>query len=158
MEKIKGKAHIRLPARASLWYIVSSAVARGVGVMGTPIFTRLLSAEEYGLFPLYNTWLTLFGAVFTLELGAGALTRALQRYGDEENRLVSAALGLCLTLTLIGGAVYLALPYPSRLTGLGRGVGFIMILHVLFNTVVGLYTAQERYRYSYRYCKLLLQT
>lgn len=155
LEKTKDKARLRLPARASLWYIVSSAVARGVGVMGTPIFTRLLSAEEYGLFPLYNTWLSLFSAVFTLELGAGALTRALQRYENEEDKLISAALGLCLTLILGGGAIYLALPYPSKITGLDRGVGFIMILHIIFNTAVGLYTARERYRYSYRRLALI---
>ena len=57
MEKVRATSGVRLPAKATIWNIISAALARGVGAIGTPIFTRLLAPSEYGLYPLYTTWL-----------------------------------------------------------------------------------------------------
>ena len=90
MQRAQRKSGLRLPARASLWYVLSSAAARGVSMLGTPIFTRLLSPEEYGLYPLFNLWLGLFFAFATLELTGSALYRALQRFEGERAQVLSA--------------------------------------------------------------------
>lgn len=44
--------------KASLWFLVCSFIQKGISVISTPIFTRLLTPEEYGLFqccPIYGT-------------------------------------------------------------------------------------------------------
>ena len=75
LEKTKRVPSVRLPARAGIWGIISSVVARGVGVVGTPIFTRLLTPAEYGLYPLYTTWAALIGVVATMGLTGSAIYR-----------------------------------------------------------------------------------
>ena len=156
MEEAKRKSRIKLPARASIWYILSSAVARSVGVLGTPIFTRLLTPAEYGMFPLYNTWLTLFSAVLTLELTGGVLIRGLQKYEGRRAEFLSVALGLCLTVSILGGAVYLALYDGVReLTGLDLTLGAVMLFHIMLNAIVSFYTAERRYCYSYKSVALI---
>ena len=94
MELIKNRHPIRLPARASAWYVTASVIGRGIGVLGTPIFTRLLDANEYGLYPLYNTWLGIATVFVTLELTGAATLRGLQKYEGKREELLLSALGL----------------------------------------------------------------
>lgn len=35
-------------AKIAVWYIVGNVFAKGVSMLSTPIFTRLMSKEEYG--------------------------------------------------------------------------------------------------------------
>ncbi len=151
MEGIKGKGRLRLPARASVWYILSSAVARGVGMLGTPIFTRLLTPGEYGLYPLYNTWFSLISALLTLELTGGVIMRGLQKYEGRRAEFLSSAMGLCILTTVVGGALILAFSAPfERLTGLGAPLFFVMLLHVILNGAISFFCARERFSYSYK--------
>lgn len=151
MENVKTAGRIRLPAKASFWYILSSAVARGVGVMGTPIFTRLLTAEEYGLYPLYTTWMGLFAVVVTLELTGGVVLRGLQKYEERRDEFMSGALGLCLTVFFIGSVIYFSLTDSiNSFTGLSTGVTAAMLLNIMLNAVSAFFNARCRYEYKYK--------
>lgn len=155
LENIKRKFALKLPARASLWSIVSGLVARGVGVVGTPIFTRLLTPEEYGLYPLYTTWLSLASVVVTLGITGGAIYRGLQRYAAERDRFVSAAMGLLFAILL--PALFLLTFFgeeAARLTGLPLRVLSLMLAEIFFTALIAISSA--RYKYEYRYKTLAL--
>lgn len=151
MDGVRRQGRLRVPARASLWYIASSAVARSVSVVGTPIFTRLLTPAEYGVFPQYMTYFSLFSAVATLELSGSVILRGMQRFADGRDRLVSGAVGLCATVWAVFSLGYFALAAAvGELTGLGAGMAAVMLLHVLLNAIISIYTTRLRYEYKYR--------
>ncbi len=151
MEKAKRLPSVRLPARAGIWGIISSLVARGVGVVGTPIFTRLLTPAEYGLYPLYTTWSALIGVVATMGLTGGAIYRGMQRYSDRRESFLSAALGLMLTgflgLVLLGIIFGRAL---SAVSGLSLSVIALLLSEVMLSGVIALTAAKHRYLYEYK--------
>ena len=156
MENIKRRATIRIPAKASLWYIASSAFARLIGALGTPVFTRLLTPEEYGLYPLYNTWLGVFTVIITLEMTGAVLYRGFQRYADDKERFADGVLGLILAL-FVGFGVLYALFHSliDRLTGLNSAITSLMLLQIFANTVLSLYISRARFEYRYRSVVLL---
>ena len=45
-----------LPLKATLWFTICNFLQRGIGMITTPIFTRLMPTEEYGLFSTYISW------------------------------------------------------------------------------------------------------
>ena len=142
---------LKLPARASLWNIASAFIARGVGAIGTPIFTRLLSVGEYGLYPLYTTWLGVVSALATLGLAGGAIYRGLQRYGDEKGRFISAAVGLFFSLFIPLGIILLLIsPFAEGVTGLSPLVVAMLLSEILFSTVTAFASARARYEYKYK--------
>ena len=49
--------------KASIAFFLSSLVTKGIAFITTPIFTRLLTAEEFGQVSLYYTWYKLFGII-----------------------------------------------------------------------------------------------
>ena len=151
MEKTKRKAHIRLPARASLWYVATSALQRSVGVIGTPIFTRLLTAGEYGLFPLYNTWLGIITVIVTLEITGGIALRGLQKYKERRSEYISASVGLIGCVFLIICVLYYAFKDAiNQLTGLSTFITSVMLVQIFANAAINLYTQECKYSYNYK--------
>lgn len=144
------RLRLRLPVRASLWYTASSIIARAASMLATPIFTRLLSTEEYGLFPLYSSWLSLFCVVLTLEITGGVTQRALQRETDR-SELLSCALGLVMTCCATGSLMYILLRrWINGLTGLGTSTTLLLLLNVSLSAIISLHTSLCRYEYRYR--------
>ena len=151
MEAIEKKRTLRLPARAGIWNVISGLVARGVGVVGTPIFTRLLTPAEYGLYPLYTTWLSVLTAVVTAGLTGSAIYRGLQRYAHRKEEFVAAATGLGLSAAGLMLALGILLADGiSALTGLEAPVLLMLVLEIGFGTVISLRSAQLRYEYRYK--------
>ena len=156
MEKTRKIHRIRVPAKASLWYIISGAVARSVGVVGTPLFTRLLTPEEYGLYPLFNTWLGVVTVLATLELTGGFIYRGLLRYEDKKDEFLSAAASLML-LAFSGVSViyFIFRNQINSVTRLSTGVSLLLLLQVLSNAILAFYSAGARYRYKYKSVALI---
>ena len=151
MENAKERAILKIPAKASAWYVASSAISRAIGALATPIFTRLLTPEEYGIYPLYNTWLGVISVIVTLELTGAAIYRGLQRHKDESERFISSTLGLLLTLFFLFSAVYeIFRRYVNGITGLGTSVTRLMLMQILAGAIVSLYTAKARFEYRYK--------
>ncbi len=151
MDVVKKRAVFRIPAKASIWYIVSSALARSVSVLGTPIFTRLLSAGEYGIFPQYTTYLSLFSVVVTLELSGGVVLRGIQKFEKRKDEFISCTVGLIIVVwVVISAAVLLFSAIFGDFTGLGIRLVTVMLFHILINAIVSVYTAEARFTYKYR--------
>lgn len=150
MEKAKPSG-LKLPARAGLWGIISSILARGVGVLGTPIFTRLLLPEEYGIYPLYTTYLSLAEALVVTSLSGSLIYRGLERHKDDADGYIAGAVGLSLTLTgvlfilglFLSGVMY-------SLTGLEARFYLVLALEVGASAVIGIRSARCRFEYDYK--------
>ena len=156
MESIRRRAALRIPAKASLWYVASSAIARAIGALGTPIFTRLLTPEEYGLYPLYVTWLGVFTVLVTLELTGAVMYRGLQKFSEDSEHFVSEALGLILTFSVIFGLIYAVFSrFFNNLTGLSAPTMVLMLVQIAASAVISLYTAKARFEYRYKAVALL---
>ena len=151
MENIKKSSNLRVPAKASIWYIASTAAARGISVLTTPIFTRLLTPEEYGVYPLYNTWLGVISVIITLELSGGVVYRVLQKNPGNEDEAISSAFGLFTTVFTSFCALYFTFSrYINNLTGLNTYISVLMLAQIFAGTTIGFYTARARYEYRYK--------
>lgn len=61
--------------RASAWFLICSFLQKGISMITTPIFTRLLTTQEYGEFNVFNSWLSIVTVFVTLNLYNGVFTR-----------------------------------------------------------------------------------
>ena len=151
MEGVKTKGKLKLPARAGVWSVISGLVARGVGVVGTPIFTRLLTPAEYGLYPLYTTWLSVFSSIFVAGMTGSAIYRGLQKFSAKREEFISAATGFGLLGCL--AAFLLAIPLSGlfgEVTGLAPRLLFVILGEVALGAVIAFRSAHLRYEYKYR--------
>ncbi|MBQ2876029.1 MAG: lipopolysaccharide biosynthesis protein [Clostridia bacterium] len=147
MIKIKHFKDLRLPARASISYTVAAALSKAAGLLFTPIFTRTMSAEDYGGFTLYITVLGLCTVVCTSLTSGGAMYKGYGVFRSERQVLTGSALGLsitaalpiCLLVLLLGGVV-----------GVAPWLVPFLFLQLVCDSAISARLAELRYLYSYR--------
>lgn len=72
-----------LPVRASFWFVVCSVLQKGISFFTTPIFTRLLSTEQYGQVTLYSSRAAIVCIFTTLNLQYGSFNTAQVKFQDD---------------------------------------------------------------------------
>lgn len=140
-----------LPAKAGLWFTACSIVQRGISVISMPIFTRMLSTDEYGMYSLYTSWYLLFSFVVTLNLASDVFNKGLIDYEGERSQYSTSQSTLITALSVCFYCVYLLLRGPiNSFTGMGTLLTSLMVLDIYVTSMVSLWYARKRFDYSYR--------
>lgn len=151
VSKVKTRFKLSLPARATVFYTLTGALERGVGFIFTPIYTRILSPEEFGLYPLYVSWMGIATVIITLELTGNTVYRGMARTSVDDGEYISSTLGLLLTSgAVFGGLILIFRRQISSITSLNTTILAFLLLQTLLNGITGLYFASCRYKYRYK--------
>ena len=142
---------IPVAAKASIWFVICSMLQKGIAFLTTPIFTRLMSTEQYGQVTMYNSWLEIFTIFATLNLFYGVYNNALVKYSDDKNQVTSSMLGLCTTLTVLIFGGYLCFQkWINILTGMNTFMTCILFVEILFIPAFRFWSMRQRFEYKYK--------
>ena len=84
MEQLKRKYQsMSVEARAALWFALCNFVNKGVAMIVVPLYTRLLTTEEYGTYTVFQSWLNLFVILATLEISRGHYKVGITKYEED---------------------------------------------------------------------------
>lgn len=145
MEDTNGKA-----LKAGIWYVVATFMTKGVVFLTTPIFTRLLTKEEYGTVSTYNSWLGIFTVLATLDLYS-CLQIAKVDFKAEKEKFLSAILCLSsLAVLAVYGVVRLAGAFHADFVGMPVSMLTFMFLEILFRNVFNLLQTHHRSYLKYK--------
>lgn len=84
--------------KSGIWYTISNFLLRGIGFITTPIFTRLLTQEEFGAFSNYSSWVSILTIIVTLNVEA-TLISARYEYEDKLDEYILSVLSLSILST-----------------------------------------------------------
>lgn len=147
---LRGYNKLSLPFKASLWYIICSILQKGISLITTPIFTRLLSTQEYGRFSLFNSWQSIITIFATLYLTAGVFNNGMYKYKKDRDGFTSSLLSLTSFLTVILFAVYLAFAdFWNMMLGLTTPIMIMMFVDIFFTSAMSFWAIRNRYEYKY---------
>ncbi len=148
---VKHKPKIKSFAMASVWYGAANILSKASAIIFTPIFTRILSPEEYGVYSLYVSWMSVFTVITTLEIHGSVMYRALSAFENEKEVLISSAVGLQGLMSLLSVFLCILLgKFVKRVTALPLSLIITLIFQIFLNSVTGIYFAKKRYEYSYK--------
>ena len=136
--------------RATIWFFVCSVLQRGISVITTPIFTRLLSTKEYGQFSVFNSWLTIAQIVVTLQLAGGVYTMGIVKFKEEEKVFTSSLQGLNLVLCLAWTGMYwIFRDFWNQLFSLTTVQMLAMLLMIWSTAAFSFWMTTQRNQYRY---------
>ena len=146
---------MNMQARASAWFVLCSFFQKGIAFITVPIFTRLLTVEEYGVINLFTTWLTFFTILATLNLSGGCYNRGLIKY--DKNDYTSSVQSLATVCTLIV-CFFICIFYQwiSEFTGLDIRLLYLICPYLIFVSGINFWSVKERF--FFRYKKLVVIT
>lgn len=137
--------------KASFWFVICGFLQRGVSVITTPIFTRLLSTAEYGQYSVFNSWLGIVTVFVTLNLYSGVFTQGMVKFEDRKLQYASSLQGLCITLVIGWTVVYLILhDFWNNLFGLTTVQMLAMLVMIWATAVFSFWSVEQRVDLKYR--------
>lgn len=152
MKKLLQKYNsLNLSVKASLWFMISGFFQKGISMLTTPIFTRILSPEQYGLFSVYQAWHSIMVIFVGLNISAEAYVRGLVKNEDDKERFTSSLLGLSLTLFGVWIVIYgLFHSFFNKLFGLSSILILFMIITVPLSSIYSFWAFRKREQLDYK--------
>lgn len=147
--------NMSLPVKAGLWFTICNFMQRGITMITTPVFTRVLSEEQYGLISTFTSWQNVFILITTLSLYK-AMMNLYIKY-DNKEQVLSAVSGLSLLLTIVWFVIYLI--FAKQISALMQmSETLVICLFVTFIAQAGIHCWQVYKRYTYEYQSLIFVT
>lgn len=140
-----------LGVKASLAYTVCSIVMKCLSFITMPLFTRLLTTEQYGQYSVYLSWSGILVIFTTMNLAFGSFSTAMVRFEKDRWGYVSALQGLCCVLSLAFLAIYL--PFAgawNKLFELPTPLVLLLVVENLSQFAVSCYYGVQRFEFKYK--------
>lgn len=138
-------------SKAAIWFTVCSFLQKGISFITVPIFTRMMTTEQYGTFTVYISWYQILNILTSLYLFNGVYDNALSKYDNDRDRMTSSFLGLTVVVTGIEFFLYIIFRNAvSSVTGLSSIFIILMFVEALFTPALAYWSGRQRFEYEYR--------
>ncbi len=143
--------NLSVAKKASLALIFSRLCQKGLAMISTPIFTRIMTTEQYGNISNFTSWQGTILIVATLNLAMGVFNNGMLDFKEDRSSFMLSALALSNVCTIIVGAL-LVLFYPliKDYLGLSEGLILLMFVYMLFYPAYQYWSTRQRYEYKYK--------
>ena len=153
LEKYK---KLSIAAKASLWAFLASIIQKGITILATPIFTRVLTTGEYAQYTLYQSWHDIFIIFTSLMVYNYATYSGLSKYEDDQDGFIATAQTLVTGLTVIGFILYFIVNiFKPNFIGFSLPVSILLFFDMLAFAVFNLWASKERYDFKYKLVTIL---
>lgn len=139
---------LSLPLKAAFWFTVCNFLQRGISMITTPIFTRLMSQDEYGLYSTYVSWMTVTAMLSTLSLYKSMMNLFVDY--KEEKVLSSVTL---LQIIVVSVWVLVGCVFNKQLSNLMKLTPVLiisMMVTTAFKAIIQNWTLYKQYKYDYK--------
>lgn len=142
---------IPLTVKVSTSYAICSILQKCLSFITLPLFTRLLTTEQYGQYTIYSSWQGILMIFLTLNLAYGSFQTAMVKFEDRRSEYITSIQGICLLLSLVFLAIYL--PFRNlwnQLFELPTLLVLLMVSEIIFTTATQLWMERNRFEFKYK--------
>lgn len=137
--------------QASTAYIICSVFQKCLSLITLPLFTRLLTKEEYGIGTVYSSTIAIVIIFTTLYLPYGSFSPAMMKFENDRDGYISSVDTICVLFTAIYFGVYfLFKDFWNGLVELPTGLMVCMGFEMLMSTAIQLWMGKARFEYRYK--------
>ncbi|MDO4841100.1 MAG: oligosaccharide flippase family protein [Phoenicibacter congonensis] len=152
MSKAIEKYHaMPVQAKAAIWFAICSVITKCISMITVPIFTRLMTTEQYGVYSVYNSWLQMVTVVATLRLDYAVFNKGMSKFPEERDTYTVSMQTFTSIIVVFLALVYI--PFADIInsyTGLSTFITLMMFLEIVFTAGVSYWMTRRRYEYKYR--------
>ena len=151
MEKKKAKISIPVGFKSAIVYLFATVFTRGLAIITTPIFTRIMTTDQVGVVNLYSSWYSMITVVSTLALTSGGFSIALREFEKERDQYVSSVLSLTSIVAIGLALLYFVAPsFWNNITGLPTHLMILLLIGLLVAPARDFWLSRQRFEYRYK--------
>lgn len=137
--------------KASFAFFFASLVTKGIAYVTTPVYTRLLTPDEFGQANVFLTWLHLLGLVAMFCLYCGVFNNGMVDYPDRRDEYSLSMLGLANLITLVFSSIMLCIyPFLRKWMGMDYPLVILMCVVFLFQPGYSFWMSRQRYELKWK--------
>lgn len=137
--------------KAAFWFLICSFLQKGISVITTPIFTRLLSTEDYGKYNIFNSWYGIIAIIVSMNLSYGVYAQGLIKFKEESYTFSSSLQGLTFVLSFLWTGIYLVFnDFWNNLFNLSTIQMICMMIMIWTSAVFSFWVTEQRVKYAYK--------
>ena len=142
--------------KASATYTICSILQKCLSFITLPLFTRLMTTEQYGQYTVYASWSSILTIFITLYLAYGCFNTAMVRFEDDRDSYIASVQGLCTVLAGAFLVIYLPLRhYWNQIFELPTEMVLLMVAEVVGMFALSCWYGKLRFVYKYKQVALL---
>ena len=142
---------LSIHSKSMLWFSICGVVQTAITSLTTPIFTRIMSTEEYGQFSIYASWFSILSIFVTLNINAVIGNLGINNFWEDRKKFIassqilsSVSVAFFLILFLLGNSTF------SNMIGLPSWIIVIMFIHMMIQPAYSLWSTLLRFEYKYK--------
>lgn len=129
-------------SKSVVWQLVGKFALQGIAFFITPIFTRILTPDDYGTITLYTSWSSILMVVLSLQTYGSIQTARIKFPKEEVHRYLSSTMTLSLITYAISFVIILIFRrFFSALFHLDENLTVLLIIHSFANYVIAFFVA-----------------
>ncbi len=157
MKLLQKYRNMSVQAKSSIWYTICNFVQKGIAFFVVPIYTRVLTVDEYGEWSVFQSWRDILLIFASLYLFAGVYTKTLVDIQDDRDRYTSSMQGLGTLFTLAFFLIYF--PFHDWFNGkIGLDTPCFILLFLYFLGFPAFSFWSTRLKVEYRYWPFVIMT
>lgn len=140
-----------MSVKAGIWFLVCSIIQKSFTLVVTPIFTRLLTTEQFGEYSLYISWLQILTIFCTFRLDYGVFNKGMSKYGDNKDQYTASMQSVATVFTIIMLVIYLIfMEEINIITELNTVIMLFIFLELMFTPAMSFWLIRQRYDFKYK--------
>ena len=149
-KEIKNKYRpLSVTQKSVIWYTIAVMIQNGILFVVTPLYTRLLTDSQYGVFSVYQSWQQIVSIIVILSLDR-CITVGFMKFPNQRKEFLSSVQGL---MTLLVFIFFIFVCFCSNILeqviGLPIYIINTMLIVALMNNTLANWSWFQRYQYSY---------
>lgn len=151
MGKIWNKFKAASPeAKASMAFLFANLVLKGLSLISGPVFTRLMSTEQYGMVSTFLSWQSLLSVIITLNLAQGVFNNGMLDFREDRDTFEFSLLAISTVTALVFLGVFWAFKsYFLALFEMPEILVYILIAYLMLVPAYSYWSGRQRYEFKY---------
>ncbi len=138
-------------ARATIWFLICSIIQKSFSVLTTPIFTRLMTTEQYGQYSIYLSWTQILIMITSFRLDYAVFNKGMSKYEEHKDSYTLSMQTITTIITIIIFIIYIIFRnYINVFTELTTELTLLMFLQVFLMNSISFWTIKQRYNFKYK--------
>lgn len=136
--------------KAGIGYTVGNYLLKGINFLTVPLFTRIMSTSDYGVFNIYGTYDSIISVFIALALHS-CLNNAKYKYKENFDRFVSSI--LLIPIIVLSVLLVVANVFCStfvRILDINRFLINILLIHSFANSIITIFNTKIGIDYQYK--------
>lgn len=142
---------IPVQVKASVAYTVCNIMQKSLSFITLPLFTRLLTTEQYGQYSVYASWSAILTIFITLYLGSGSFFKAMVKFENARDRYLASVQNISVVLAVVFLGVYFPFrQHWNRLFELPTALVVLMVVEILGQFAITCWYGVKRFEFKYK--------